>query len=101
MGRKKYPPEFRAKLIELHRAGRTIAELAQEFEPHETTITSWIAQSERDSGVRSDGLTSEEEGGALPPSSRIKQLNVERELLAKATGWFARETDSIPPKGSN
>jgi transposase len=32
---------------------------------------------------------------------RIKQLEIERDILSKATAWFARETDSIPSKSSN
>jgi transposase len=29
-----------------------------------------------------------------------RQLKLEREILAKATAWFARETGTIPPSGS-
>jgi transposase len=29
-----------------------------------------------------------------------KQLKVERDILAKATAWFARETDTAPKKSS-
>ena len=39
-----YPPEFRAQPVALHRAGRTPAELAKEFEPSGATIHTWIAQ---------------------------------------------------------
>ena len=31
----------------------------------------------------------------------IKQLRQEREILAKAAAWFARETGSIPPRSSS
>jgi transposase len=50
-----YPPEFRAQLIELVRAGRTPEELAREFEPSAQTIRNWVAQADRDGGVRTDG----------------------------------------------
>ena len=35
------------------------------------------------------------------PHRENKQLKLEREILAKATAWFARETNSIPDKDSN
>ena len=39
-----YPPEFRQRIVELARAGRTVQELAAEFEPSEQTIRDWIVQ---------------------------------------------------------
>ena len=60
-----YPAEFRQKIIELHRAGRSIAELAGQFEPSDQTIRNWIAQAEADGGQRRDLLTSAERGSLL------------------------------------
>ncbi len=46
---------------------------------------------------------------ALKPSERAelerlrrenRQLRLERDILSKATAWFARETTGIPPKDS-
>jgi len=31
----------------------------------------------------------------------IKQVKLERDMLAKAAAWFARESDTIPPKDSD
>jgi transposase len=36
-----YPPEFRQRIIELVRKGRTPAELAQQFEPSAQAIRNW------------------------------------------------------------
>ncbi len=47
-------------MVELARAGRAPKELAREFEPSAQTIRNWIAKADRDSGRRSDGLTSAE-----------------------------------------
>jgi transposase-like protein len=52
-----YAPEFRRRMIELVRAGRTPEELAKEFEPSAQAIRNWVAQADRDEGRREDGLT--------------------------------------------
>jgi len=86
--------------LELVRAGRTPDELAQEFEPSAQTIRNWLAQAERDAGQRPDGLTSVEREELTRLKRENRQLKLEREILAKATAWFARETGTIPPSGS-
>src|SRR2546425_9527113 len=94
------PPEFRQKLIELVASGRSPEELAKEFEPSAQTIRNWVKRAEADGGKRSDVLTSVEceELGRLRKENR--KLRVEREILAKATAWFAREADTTPKKSS-
>jgi transposase len=87
-------------MVELVRAGRTPAELAREFQPTAQSIRNWVAQSARDASRGDGGLTAaeREELGRLRRENR--QLKLEREILSKATAWFARETDAIPPRGS-
>jgi transposase len=99
--RRTYPVEFRQQIIDLVRAGRTPEELAREFEPSAQTIRNWVAQADRDSSGRSDGLTTEDKEELQRLRREIKQLRVEREILAKAAAWFARETDAVPPKSSH
>ncbi len=55
-----YPPEFRQRMIELVRSGRTPNELAKEFDPSAQAIRNWVAQADRDEGRREDGLTTAE-----------------------------------------
>ena len=52
-----YPPQFRARLIELARTGRTPEELGRQFEPSAQTIRNWLRQADRDDGRRTDRLT--------------------------------------------
>jgi len=96
-----YPPELRRRLVEMVRAGRSPAELAEEFEPSEQCIRNWVKQADRDSGKRQDGLTTaeKEELGRLRRENRA--LREERAILAKAAAWFARETGKIPPGSTN
>ncbi len=93
-----YPAEFRAQMIELIGAGRTPEELAREFEPSAQAIRNWVAQADRDEGRRADGLTSAEREELRRLKRENRRLRQEREILAKAAAWFARETGSIPPK---
>ena len=95
-----YPPEFRHKIIELVRAGRSVDELAREFEPSPQTIRNWVKQDELDSGRRSDGLTTQERDELSKLRKENKQLRLEREILSKATAWFARETETASSKSS-
>ncbi len=96
-----YPPEFKARMVELVRAGRSPEELAKEFEPSANAIRNWAQQADRDAGVRSDGLTTPEREELRRLKRELRQVKLEREILAKATAWFARETGSIPSGGSS
>jgi transposase len=104
MGRKhsgSYPLEFRLNIIELARSGRRIEDLATEFKLSSQTIRNWVKQADLNDGRRSDGLTTAEREELARLRKENKQLKIEREILGKAAAWFARETDSIPPKSSN
>ena len=96
-----YVPEFRRQMVELVRAGRTPEQLAKEFEPSAQAIRNWVAQADRDEGRREDGLTTVEREELSRLRRENRQLKLERDILSKAAAWFARETDVIPPKGSN
>jgi transposase len=98
---KAYPAEFKHRLIEMVRSGRSPDELAEKFEPTAQSIRNWVAQAERDTGRRTDGLTTEEHEELRRLRRENKNLREEREILKKAAAWFARETSSIPPKDSS
>jgi len=96
-----YPAEFRQRMLELVRAGRKPQALAKEFELSAQTIGNWVKQADLDNGRRDDGLTSEEKEEVRRLRREVRALREEREILKKAAAWFARETGSIPPKGSD
>ncbi len=95
-----YPPAFRQQIVELARSGRSTNELAAEFEPSGETIRNWIKQADLDEGRRTDGLTSTEGEELRRLRKQNRRLQQERDILAKAAAWFARETDVIPPRSS-
>ena len=97
----RYAPEYRQRIIELARAGRSVSELARQFEPTVETIRTWVKQAELDEGLRSDGLTTDErtELNGLRRENRV--LREEREILKKAAAWFAQETGTTPSRRSD
>ena len=95
-GKKTYPAEFKRRMVELVRAGRSPEELAKEFEPSPNTIRKWATQADIDEGLRADGLTTAERKELRELRREVRQLKVEREILGKAAAWFARESITLP-----
>lgn len=96
-----YPVEFRQRIIELVRKGRTPEELGRQFEPSAQAIRNWVRQADRDDGRRPDGLTTDEREEVRRLRREVRQLREERAILSKAAAWCARETYTIPSKDSN
>ena len=98
---KAYPAEFRQRLVDQVRAGRTPEEVAEKYEPTAQSIRNWVVQADRDAGQRADGLTTTERDELRRLRRENKTLREERDILEKAAAWFARETGSIPPRDSS
>ena len=97
--RGRYPPEYKERIVELVRAGRSPGSLAREFEPSEQTIQNWVKQADLDEGLWSDGLTTEARKEIQRLKQDVKRLWMERDIPKKAAAWFARESGSIPGGG--
>ena len=96
-----YPAEFRRQLVDLVRSGRTPEELSREFEPTAQAIWNWVRQADRDGGRRDEALPSAEREELSRLRRENRQLRQERDILAKAAAWFARETGTIPSGSSS
>jgi transposase len=101
-----YPAEFRQQIVELARVGRTPAELSREFGVSAQTVTNLVAQAAIDADHPlhgKDGLSSAEQRAELMRLRREnRRLQQERDILAKATAWFAAKGDKTftPPSSS-
>jgi transposase-like protein len=84
-----YPPEFRARVVELARAGRSLASLAKEFGVTDMSIRNWLRQADLDSGRRTDGLTTERvRRGAGKPVRAAATRSTLAQAMPKATARY-------------
>jgi transposase len=103
-----YPAEFRQQLVELVRAGRTPAELSREFGPSAQSIINWVAadsapslSSAKSRASAAPGLSSAERDELARLRRENRQLKMERDILAKATAWFAAKGDKTSTGSSS
>jgi transposase len=99
-----YPAEFRQQIIELARAGRTPTELSREFGCSAQTIINWVAQAAIDAGKPlpgKAGLSTAEREELSRLRRQVRQLQMERDILAKATAWFAAKGERTSTTSSN
>lgn len=91
-----YPAEFRRQMVELAQAGRAPAELSREFGCSAQTVINWVARAAVDSGKPlpgKDALTTAEREELARLRRQVRQLQTERDILSKATAWFAARGD--------
>ena len=86
-----YPPEFRARAIELARSsGLRPAQVARDLGIDPETLRLWLQQAAIDSGERA-GLMSDEKAELVRLRRAVAVRTEEREILKKAAAFFARE----------
>ena len=88
-----YPDEFRREAVELMRAGRTPRELSEALGVSEQTLRNWRRQDQVDRHERDDGLTTDEREELRELRRKVRRLEQERDILKRATAFFARETE--------
>jgi transposase len=99
-----YPAEFRQQIVELVRVGRTPIELAAQFGCSAQTIRNWVAQGAIDEGKPlpgKEGLSTTEREELVRLRRQLKLVEQERDILVKATAWFAARHDKTSSGSSN
>jgi transposase len=97
MGRKRrtqYTPEFKAEAVRLVEVGdRPVSEVARSLGITESTIWRWLHQAEVDAGKgQPEELTTSERQELTHLRREVSRLREEREILKKATAFFAKES---------
>jgi transposase len=89
-GRRKYDAEFKKEVIKMIESGRSVPDVAQSLGIGTNLIYYWIKRAKK-KGVNAEAnpaLSFDEEKAAM--QKRIKELEMERDILKKALGIFSR-----------
>ena len=90
------PPEFRRRALDLVEAGdQPVAQIATDLGISESCLRRWMEQDAVDAG-REEGLTSSERRELVELRRQNRVLEMEIEILKRATAYFARE--NVLPK---
>ena len=89
------PPEFRRRALDLVAMGEPVAQVAKGLGISEGTLRRWMAIDAVDSG-RVEGLASAEKRDLIELRRKTRVLEMENEILKRASAYFARE--NILPK---
>jgi transposase-like protein len=91
--RRTFSAEFRLEAIKLAKeSGKTVGVLAAELGLSESCLRKWVTQAGVDAGQGQSGaLTTAEREEITQLRREVKTLRMEREILKKATAFFAKE----------
>src|SRR4051812_46699789 len=89
------PPEFRRRALDLIAEGEPVAQVARNLGVSESCLRRWRSQDDVDTG-RVEGLTSMEKRELVELRRKNRVLEMENEILKRASAYFARE--NVLPK---
>jgi transposase-like protein len=92
--RRNFTEQFKADAVRLcTTGGKTIAEVREQFDLTGTALRRWVSQTAIDAGKGPEGaLTTAERAELSELRRRIKRVEMERDILKKATALFAKES---------
>ena len=100
-----YPAAFRQQMVELVRAGRGISDLAREFGCNASNIHAWMKAAGGLDGSGATGieapLSMNKRQELIELRRKFKQVQQERDGLAKATAWFAGKSEKTSTSSTN
>ena len=92
--RRHFTPEYKSEVVQLvQTGGKTAGQVARDLDLTETSVRAWIRQAEIDEGKGPAGaLTTAEREEFTAMKRELKTLRLERDILKKATAFFAKES---------
>src|SRR5882757_5578692 len=94
--RRKFTTEYKAEVVRLcQQPGKTASGVAEELGLTPSAVMNWVKQAKVDSGGGGSGALTTAERDELSALRReVRTLRQEREILKRATAFFAKEGSS-------
>ena len=91
--RRSFTPEFKAETVRLVQGSeKSLGTIARGLDLTETALRAWVRQAEVDAGRGCAGALTTDEREELARLRRdVKRLQMERDILKKATAFFVKE----------
>jgi len=90
--RRSFSEEYKVEVVALCRSSeKSMSEIARDLDLTESSVRRWVSQAEIDAGHK-EGLTSSEREELVRLRKEVRVLREERDILKRATAFFARET---------
>ena len=94
---RRYPAEFRRKVLDLVEAGRPVPEIAEQLGVTGQTIYNWRNQDLIDRGLR-PGVTTAESAELAAAKRRVRELETELAVTRRTNELLKEQTD---PEGGS
>jgi len=98
--RSKYPPEYKRRIVDLVRTGRTASSLAAEYGVSYSAILTWVKAADAAATKSLHRVPRSDPTELQRLRDRVAELEEERAILKKASAWFAQEASRTPSKRS-
>lgn len=94
--RRQFDDEYKAQVVQMcEQPGKTVASVSKELGLTPSAVGAWVRQATVDrKGGENGPLTTEERQELAALRKEVRQLRQEREILKKATAFFAKEGTS-------
>lgn len=86
-----YTDDFKIKIVELRKSGKSSAEIAREYQLAKSTVSKWVSDFNSTGSFMARDNRSEEENELIKLRKENKQLLMENDILKQAELIMARK----------
>ena len=89
--RRKFTSEYKAEVVRLAQtSGKSLTKIAEELDLTETAVRAWVKRAAQKPASAGGALSADERAELAQLRKEVRELRMEREILKKATAFFAK-----------